>query len=130
MAEATRVIATFKTPGEAHLAQMQLQGEGIEATVRGDTPNPVDYSIFGKLQYAAQIELSVGVSDVERAQAILADPAGGTQFEEGWEDVAAGAVSGWICRGCDSEVAVEEKACPECGTLRSTQLPEEESEDD
>lgn len=129
MSEVTRVIAEFNTPSEAHAARLHLAEEGIEATVSGDLPNPAGYSWVGRLQYAP-IELSVGASDVDRAQEILAHRTEAGELDKGWEAAAEAAVTGWICRGCDTEVPQDQDVCPECGTLRSQQPPEDEAGDE
>jgi hypothetical protein len=129
MAEATRVVATFQTAAEAHVAQVRLQAEGIESVVSGDVPNPAGFSLFGRLQYSA-IELSVGVSDLARAQEILATPLAEDELDTSWEAAAESAVEGWICAGCDTEVPADQQVCPECGTLQSAQRQEEDEEDE
>jgi hypothetical protein len=125
MAEYTEVIATFETGMEAQLARMILEAEGIEAVVSGDVPSAASFALLGPLQYA-RIELSVGASDVARAQSALRQSASQAELDADWEDSAESAVSGWLCLGCDTEVPLDQDACPECGTLRSEQTPEDE----
>jgi Putative prokaryotic signal transducing protein len=125
MAEYTEVIATFKTGMEAQVARMILESEGIEAVVSGDVPNAASFGLFGPLQYT-RIELSVGASEVARAQSALRRSTGQAELDSDWEDSAESAVSGWLCLGCDTEVPLDQEVCPECGTSRSEQTPEDE----
>ena len=124
MPEHTEVIATYKTGMEAQVARMILESEGIEAVVSGDVPSAASFGLLGPLQYT-RIELSVGAIDVARAQSALWRSAGQAELDADWEDSAESAVSGWLCLGCDTEVPLDQDACPECGTLRSEQTPED-----
>ena len=126
MTEHTAVIATFDTGMEAQIARMLLESEGIEAVVSGDVPNAASFTLLGPLQYA-RIELSVGVSDVDAARSALSRSASQMDLDADWEDSAESAVAGWLCLGCDTEVPLDQDACPECGTLRSDQSPEDEA---
>jgi hypothetical protein len=125
MAEHTTVIATYKTGMEAQVARMILEEAGIEAVVSGDVPSAASFALFGPLQYS-RIELLVGISDVALAQTALWRSKSQVELDENWVDSAESAVSGWLCLGCDTEVPLDQDACPECGTLRSEQPPEDE----
>jgi hypothetical protein len=116
MYELTEVIAEFNTPGEAQAALSRLEAEGVAATIAGDTPNAASWSLWGQMQFAA-IQLAVARSDVKRARDILSS-ADKEELEEGWESAAESAIAGWICAGCDTEVAADQDVCPECGSGR------------
>jgi hypothetical protein len=124
MYDPTEVIAEFNTPGEAQVALARLEAEGIAGAISGDLPNAASWSLLGQMQFAA-IQLSVAQSDAARARAIL-DLADGAELEEGWEEKAETAIAGWMCPGCDTEVAPDLDACPECGTGRDERMAEDE----
>jgi hypothetical protein len=127
MYDPTVVIAEFNTPGEAHMALARLEAEGIAGTVSGDVPSPVNWSMLGKMQFAA-IQLAVAISEVARARNILG-LAAEEELAEGWESAAESAIDGWICVSCDTEVAADQEVCPECGAGRQELSAEDEEEE-
>ena len=125
--ELTGVIREYEGPAEAMAHLAALQAEGIDAVLTGDVPNAAGFHwIAGRLNYSL-IQLVVPVSQREQAQRILehldAPP------EEGWEDAVEGAIDGWICLNCDSEMPQDAAACSSCGALRSEQ-PKQDDEDE
>jgi hypothetical protein len=128
MYDPTEVIAEFNTPGEAQVALARLEAEGIAGTISGDLPNAASWSLLGQMQFAA-IQLAVAQSDAARARAIL-DLADGAELEEGWEEIAETAIAGWMCPGCDTEVAADQDVCPECGSGRDERTVEDEEEEE
>jgi hypothetical protein len=111
--EMTKVIAEYVSEGEALAAQAALRAAGIEAQLTND--NATYFSLFGRLQFAP-IRLAVPASRMGAAMLVLArfdEPA-----EEGWEEIAEGAIDGWLCSACDSVTADEETTCIGCGAPR------------
>jgi rubrerythrin len=119
--EMTKVVAEYDNEAEALTAQEALHAAGIECNLTKD--NAMNSALFGGMQYAP-IRLAVAQSRMAAALMVLA------QFDqppdEGWEAKVEGAVDGWICLNCDTVVAQDEAACPECGSLRSEQPQQDE----
>ncbi|HEV3262312.1 MAG TPA: hypothetical protein VG013_36005 [Gemmataceae bacterium] len=115
MSDKTVVIAEFKTGTEAQLALERLQAASIEGFVSGDTPNPVNFSVFGRMPYAP-IQLHVRQSQAQRAAEILAVPVE-EELDSNWE-LEAEAGGAWVCQLCDTLVEEEAPVCPSCGEPR------------
>jgi len=114
--EMTNVIAEYDNEAEALAAQEALRAAGIEANLTND--NATSATWMGRLQYAP-IRLAVAKSRMGAALMVLA------QFDqppdEGWEEKVEGAIEGWICLNCDTEMPQGEAACSACGSLRAEQ---------
>jgi hypothetical protein len=120
--EMTMVVAEYDNEAEALAAQEALHAAGIECHLTND--NALNMSLLGRLQYAP-IRLAVAKSRMGAALMVLA------QFDEppdeDWEEKVEGAIDGWICLNCDSEMPQDAVACSECGSLRSEQ-PQQDDE--
>jgi hypothetical protein len=115
MAEMTVVVGNFFSAEEAQAARLSLEAEGIHCLITGDTPAPVNVSIFGRMNFAP-IQLRVAASDAEQAGKLLA--AEQAPLPPDWKSQAEDAVEGWICTNCDTAVPDAVAVCPECATPR------------
>src|SRR5439155_23681635 len=94
---------------------------GVEAELYGDvTPDAHPDWVAGRM-HAAPIQIIVPVEQVEAARQVIKDL--NAPPEEGWEKDAEGAIEGWLCTHCDTEVAKDEAVCPMCGALREESPP-------
>jgi hypothetical protein len=116
MAEKTVVIAKFFSNEEAEAARLFLKGSGISCSLTADTPSPVSFSLFGRMNYAP-IGLHVAASQAERATQVLASRRE-NPLPKDWMSRAEEAVDGWIGTNCDTPAPDAFAVCPECSTPR------------
>jgi hypothetical protein len=121
--EPMRLIAEFDNEAEAEAAVALLKEAGIPVLTSRDEASA---SLFGQTPYELT-GLAVPQSQEAEAQRVLAQLDG--PLEPGWEQQAEQAVDGWLCQNCDTVVAETEQVCPECGTPRSEQPPEDSGSD-
>lgn len=104
MAEKLITVASFNEPTMAHVAQIQLEAEGIESYL--DNENVVGmFWHYGNALGGVKVQVREG--DAEAAQLILQGP----QTNEGGEVAESSDEIAMQCPHCDSTDVVKEKSC-------------------
>lgn len=104
------VLATFDHSPDAHLLRMELENDGVVASVANETSaQTIGASIYGRI-VAVPIEVLVFESDLELALEIKAN------YEQGLENQNA---APWQCR-CGATVDAGFKRCWSCGQLQTS----------
>jgi len=105
MADEVVTVATFSTAAEAEAAKLDLEAEGILASVT-DT----DWSVLGIP--SANVKLEVRQEDADKAMELL-EHHGHTPLQD--DDDEANAADAITCLECGKEMPDGATTCPACG---------------